>query len=172
MNIKKYFWGLNPKAVAETEKIIKNSSHPRYPEKMFIVLSRCDKPKELFSFINKKRFVEDWPKIRRFWIKKKQAEDFRAWWETVYEELIEREGIRKSPRGRSPEIFKNVGEIIRNKRIENGLSQKDMASKTWLRQPDISKIEQGRVNVTLETLVRICKVLDIRNIPLIVFPKK
>lgn len=161
MNIKKYFWGLNPKAIRETEKIIKDPNHPRYPEKMYVILSRCDKPHELFSVVSKKTFIESWPKIRRFWIRRRQAEDFRAWWETVYEELLKGAG----PRGSPPEIFKKIGEIIRTKRIENGLSQKDLAGRTRLKQPDISKIEQGKVNITLETLMRLCKVLDIRDIP-------
>lgn len=162
MNIKKYFWGLNPKAVRETERIIRDPNHPRYPEKMFVILSRCDKPKELFSIVAKKEFIESWPKIRSYWIRRRQADDFRAWWETVYEELIKREGQKGSPSG----VFKNLGEIIRAKRIESGLSQKNLADRTRLKQPDISKIEQGKANITLETLIKLCRILDIRNIPL------
>lgn len=162
MSIKKYFWSLNPRAIRETEKIIRDPGHPRYSEKMFVILSRCDKPKELFSIIAKKGFIENWPKIRSYWIRRRQAEDFRAWWETVYEELIKREGQKGSPSG----LFKNLGEIIRAKRIENGLSQKDLANRARLKQPDISKIEQGKANITLETLIKLCRILDIRNIPL------
>lgn len=162
MNIKKYFWSLNPKAIRETENIIRNPDHPRYPEKMFVILSRCDKPKELFSIIGKEGFIESWPKIRRYWIKRRQAEDFRTWWETVYEELTKKEGQK----GRPSEIFRRIGEIITNKRIENGLSQKDLADRTRLKQPDISRVEQGKANITLETLIRLCRVLDIKGISL------
>lgn len=166
MNIKKYFWGLNPRAIKETERIIRAPHNPRFAERMFVFLSRCDKPRELFSIISKEKFIKSWPKIRRFWIKRRQAEDFRAWWETVYEKLIETQGVKRITKGPPSKIFKQIGDSIRTKRIENGLSQKDLAGRTGLKQPDISKIEQGKINITLETLIKLCKILDIKNISL------
>lgn len=162
MSVEKYFWSLNPKAIRETEKIIRDPDHPRHPEKMFVILSRCDKPRELFSMIGKEGFIKGWPRIRRYWIRCRQAEDFRAWWETVYEELTKRAGQKSRP----PEIFRRIGKIVANKRIENGLSQKDLADRTRLKQPDISRIEQGKTNITLDTLIRICRVLDIKDVSL------
>lgn len=166
MNIRKYFWGLNPNAIKETEKTIRDPSHPRYPEKMQVFLSRCDKPKELFSIISKKKFIESWPMIRRFWIRHGQAEDFRAWWETVYENLTKEEGKEKIIKGSPSELFKKIGKVIKSKRIENGLSQKDLAFRTGLKQPDISKIEQGKANITLKTFIRLCKILGIDSVSL------
>ena len=56
MNIRKYFWDLKPEALDETLEIIKNPWHPKFPERMVRLLSRCDEPKEIFSMIDKKNF--------------------------------------------------------------------------------------------------------------------
>lgn len=165
MNIKKYFWGLNEKALKKTEYIIRNPHHQKFIERIFILLSRCDNPRELFSVVSKKQFLEKWPEIRRYWLKRKQSDDFRTWWETVYERLLEKQNSEKSLRGEEPEIFVKIGKIIRDKRINKGLSQLDFARKTGIKQPDVSAIESGKKNITLETLMRLCKILDIKNIP-------
>lgn len=162
-NIRKYFWGLKEEAVKKIEKILKNPKHPDFVEKIYVVLSRCDKPKEVFSFIRKEEFVTNWPKIRRYWLKRKQAEDFRYWWESVYENLLKEEGA-KTYRDVPSSIFKKIGEVIKEKRLGRGYSQKDLAIKVGLKQPDISKIEKGKANITLETLLRLCRVLDIKSI--------
>lgn len=166
MNIKKYFWGLNPKALRETEKIIKNPEHPKFIERIFTLLSRCDTPGELFSLISRKQFVEVWPRIRRYWMRTKQAEEFRSWWESVYEQVLEKKKIKKRIKGEPPEIFVKIGKIIRNERLKRRLSQTDFARKIGMKQPDISAIESGKKNITLETLIRLCKILGIKNVPL------
>ena len=63
-------------------------------------------------------------------------------------------------------IFVKIGKIIRNKRLEKGLSQSDLARVVRMKQPDVSKIEFGKMNITLGTLIRLCKILDIKNVPL------
>lgn len=164
MNLKKYYWGLNEKAVKETEKIIKNPQHPKFISRIFTLLSRCDRPDELFSVISKKQFIEVWPKVRRYWIRTSQAEDFRSWWETVYEQLLEEVRGKKKPRGEPMKFFKHTGEVIKRARIEKGWSQSDFARRAGMKQPDISAIERGKKNITLETLARLCKILDIKSI--------
>lgn len=166
MNIKKYFWELNPKALKETEKIVKNPEHPKFIERIFTLLSRCDNPGDLFSLISKEQFVEVWPKVRRYWMRTKQAEEFRSWWESVYEQLLEKKKIKKRIKGKPPEIFVKIGEIIKNERLKRQLSQADFARKAGMKQPDVSAIEAGKKNITLETLIRLCKILDIKNISL------
>lgn len=163
---KKYFWGLKPSALKETEEILKNPSHPRFVEKMYVLLSRCDKPEEVFTLIGKEKFLENWPRIRNYWRKRRQAEDFQYWWDSVYKNLLKKKGVKKVNKDILSSILKKIGEVIKNKRIEKGYSQEDLAIKVGLRQPDISKIEKGKVNITLETLIKLCKVLDIKNIPL------
>lgn len=167
MNIKKYFWELNENAIRETKKIIRNPEHQKFILRIFTLLSRCDKPNELFSLISKKQFIEIWPRVRRYWIKTNHAKDFRNWWETIYEGLLEKNQDKKYPTGEPMKIFLGIGEIIRKARIEKGWSQSDFATRIRMKQPDISSIEKGKKNITLQTLIRICKILGIKNIPVI-----
>lgn len=57
--------------------------------------------------------------------------------------------------------MKNVGEIIRLKRVLMGLSQGELAEKAGKRQATISEIEAGKRQGELPTLVAIAKVLKI-----------
>lgn len=168
MNTAKYFWDLNEKALKQTQGILRNNhSHPKFIARLVTLLSRCDRPKEVFSLIEKKEFVNIWPKVRSYWKKIQPESDFRDWWETVYEQLFEKNKTRiKTAKGRPSVLFSMVGRIIMRARIEKGLSQKDLAVRAGMNQPDISRIEEGRQNVTLETLACLCKVLNIKSIKL------
>lgn len=168
MNTAKYFWDLNEKALKQTQGILRNNhSHPKFIARLVTLLSRCDRPKEVFSLIEEKEFVNIWPKVRVYWRKTQPESDFRDWWETVYEQLFEKNKARiKTAKGRPSLLFSRIGRIIMQARIENGLSQKDLAVRAGMNQPDISRIEEGRQNVTLETLACLCKVLNIKSIKL------
>ncbi len=162
MNIKKYFWSLNPKALKETIAILKNPQHPKFNERLFTLLSRCDKTKDIFSIIGKQGFIEVWPRLRRYWTKKNQALDFKAWWETIYEQILKDQ--KSDPKGKPSAIFAKIGGIIKEQRIEKNISQHDFAIQAHMSQPDISAIEAGKKNITVETLTRLCKILDIKDI--------
>ena len=167
MKVSKYFWDLNEKALQETKKILKNPQHPKFIGRIVTFLSRCDQPKELFSLISKKEFIEIWPKIRSYWVKVARESDFRDWWETIYEQILEESGGKsKKPKGKPSTLFIKIGRLIRDVRIRKGLSQKELAIKAGMRQPDISKIEEGKKNITTTTLARLCNILDIKKIEL------
>ena len=167
MKIAKYFWGLNKKALKETKIILKNPAHPRFISRMATLLARCEEPRDVFSILPKKKFIDAWPKIRRHWAKITRVSDFRDWWETVYEGLLdEKKGKVKKPAGMPAEVFINIGKVVKSARIKQGLSQKDLAIKTGMKQPDISKIEEGRKNITIATLKRLAKILNIKKVEL------
>lgn len=168
MNISKYFWELNEKSLNETKKILKNPQHSKFVARMVTFLSRCDQPKELFALISKKEFIETWPRIKSYWVRMARESDFRDWWETIYEQLLQEYGFKqKKPKGKSSDLFQKIGGIIKEARIRKGLSQNELALTTGMRQPDISMIEEGKKNITLETLIRLCKTLDIKRIDLL-----
>jgi len=104
--------------------------------------------------------------ITRAWRKLGQGNDFRNWWKAVYERLIEQNTTKKVPRASVSEFSLKIGKVIRQARISSGRSQGIIAARTGIRQPDISKIEEGKKNITLLTLARLCKVLDIKEIKL------
>lgn len=167
MTLAKYFWELNEKALKETERIIKNPKHHKFFVRMVTLLSRCDQPKVLFSVISKKGFIDVWPRLRSYWIKMERQSDFRDWWETIYEGLLPAYKLKqKRLQGKSPVLFLKIGRLIKEARIQKRLSQKELALMVNMKQPDISKIEEGKKNATLETLFRLCNVLGIKRIDL------
>jgi DNA-binding Xre family transcriptional regulator len=160
----KYFWDLNEKALKETGNILKNPNHGKFHTRMVRMLSRCQSPDEVFSIISKEDFIKAWPGLRRYWIKIDKESDFMDWWQTIYEEVLRRQGKGKKIKGEPSSLFKKVGVKIKEARIGRDMSQKDLALAVGMKQPDISKIEEGRKNITLGTLARICKYLDIDRI--------
>lgn len=160
MNIKPYFWDLSEAALAETERILRDPAHPKFARRMVTLLSRCDKPKDVFSLIDKKQFAEAWPKIRKEWKRTNQASDFRDWWETVYEGLLEEKNMKRVPAGLASTKLRLIGERIKMARVLKGWSQEDLATRVKLKQTDISAIENGRKNFTFETLERLNVVLS------------
>ena len=166
MKINKYFWGLNEKALHQTKRVIGNPGNPKFLQRIVTLLSRCDKPKELFSMISKEQFIEAWPKIRRYWARKEQSSDFKAWWESIYQELIRRQGKRTKPPTQPAGSLIKIGKTIKEARARKGLRQSALAIRAGMNQPDISAIEKGKSNLTIETLLRLSNILDIRNITL------
>ena len=166
MRIEKYFWWLNDKAAKETKKIIKNPQHPLFVQRIFEFLSRNDDAKALFHIISKEHFVEQWPKIRLYWNKRSTAPDFKAWWETIYEQILKNEHTKTRVEGSPSKTMEVIAQALRDARVEKGWSQSDFARRVRMNQPDISNIEKGKKNMTLETLIRISKVLGIKNIAL------
>jgi len=163
MKIAKYFWELKESALKDTGRILKDPGHPQFAAKMTAFLSRCDRPKELFSLVSRNEFVEAWPKIRAFWIKRARQSEFREWWEAIYEELARADKPKKAP-GAQPELLRNFGEQVLESRIKKGLSQRQLALRIGMKQPDISRVEEGRKNITFYTVLRLCKFLKIKRI--------
>ena len=61
---------------------------------------------------------------------------------------------------------------MRELRLHRDLTQEAFAERLGMLAPNYARIEQGRSNVTLDTLVRIANALDIAPIELFRTPKK
>ena len=167
INIAKYFWDLNKKALKEAEDILKNQAHPKFKARLVTFLSRCDQPKELFSLITREDFIDVWPKVRAYWLKISRDSTYKDWWETIYQQIAEDLGAKKPrPQGSPARLFLKFGKTIKEARIEKGWSQNELALRAGMKQPDISRIEEGRKNITLETLTRLCKILEVERLNL------
>lgn len=51
--------------------------------------------------------------------------------------------------------------LMREKRVEKGFSQYDLAKLIGIQQPSVNHIEMGRRKPSFDVLVRICEVLEI-----------
>jgi transcriptional regulator with XRE-family HTH domain len=57
-------------------------------------------------------------------------------------------------------FYRKVGERIRAKRVERGLSQEGLAKAIGLKRPSMGNIEKGRQNILLHTFCEIAETLD------------
>ena len=73
--------------------------------------------------------------------------------ETIYED-------GETVREEKPAAFVMVGEAVAAARAKKGLSQKELSDLTGIDQSDLSKIERGIANPSVNTLNRIAKALD------------
>ncbi len=60
-----------------------------------------------------------------------------------------------------PDYYKKLGKRVRKIRHSKRLSLNDLASYCHLEKTSISRIENGRTNVTFKTIIILCKALDI-----------
>jgi len=58
--------------------------------------------------------------------------------------------------------FSEIGGRVRKKRLKLGWTMMDLAFETEIDYRQIGRIERGETNFTIGTLIRICKVLNIR----------
>lgn len=59
------------------------------------------------------------------------------------------------------EINIQIGEILRRRRVEIGMTQRELSQATEMTQPSIIAIEKGRRGISLYTLYRLCQELDL-----------
>ena len=57
--------------------------------------------------------------------------------------------------------MKDYRHVIREKRIERGMNQAQLAKTAGISQPYVNEIELGKKNPTVDVLIRICRALDI-----------
>jgi len=151
----------------EARKILKNVSHPKfdiYAEKLF---SRVSDPKMVFSIVDKVTFCKKWPCIKKRMRKDRWLKERVVFWQTVYERIHERlkeRGIkiRKPQEVEIPPERMKLAHQIRNIRVKLGYTQEDIAKKLGVIQQYISKIENGRENVSVDSLKRIADVFGKR----------
>lgn len=58
-------------------------------------------------------------------------------------------------------MSRQLGEVLREERKSQGLTQKDLSDRTNLRTATISKIESGDAGVKLETIMRVMAALNL-----------
>ena len=60
------------------------------------------------------------------------------------------------------QLFLTIGEWIRSVRIQKNMNQQDLAARCNFEQSNMSRIEAGRTNLTVRSLDRIARALDVK----------
>lgn len=61
----------------------------------------------------------------------------------------------------SPEISKKIGQKIKSLRLEQKISQQDLAAACNFEKSNLARIESGRTNPTVGTLEKISQALNV-----------
>jgi transcriptional regulator with XRE-family HTH domain len=70
---------------------------------------------------------------------------------------------------RNDKLIKQFGKHLRKVRMENGLSQEDLANDSDIPINQVGRIERGEINPTLSTLASIAKALKLKLTELLEF---
>ena len=135
----------------QVKKILKNEKDPRfyiYAEKLF---SRVNNSKIAFEYVTREVFNHQWPIIKQRIEKDAWAKGKVNFWENIYKTVCG-EGV-------SAERV-NISQQIKNIRLQLGYTQEEMAKKLGVIQQYISKLENGRENLSVDTLKRIADVFN------------
>jgi HTH-type transcriptional regulator / antitoxin HipB len=152
----------------EVKNILKDELNPRFVEFASLLLSRTNKPKNVFGkYLTQEIFVNNWAKIKRRMRENKWSDSRIIFWDEIYRGVIKKTNFRvvrefkDRPLDIDPEI-KELSDVIKDQRRKNGLTQVQLADKAGLSQQAISFAERGYVNISLRTLKKISDALNLR----------
>ena len=60
----------------------------------------------------------------------------------------------------SAELQAIFGESVRSQRVKSGWTQGELSKRSGIAQEEISRIENGQINLTIRTMSRLAKILD------------
>ena len=154
------FWDRNI-SEDQLKAILKDGSHTRFIELAAVLLLRNNEPKKVFElYLDRVLFAQNWPQIKKQMSKDQWGNPRIIFWQAIYEKLLEKlkgEGMKFRVSSSEPraEICRRVGQMIKDKRQSQKLTQKEFAQKLGVAQQVISQIENGKENLSLLTLQNI-----------------
>jgi len=149
---------------AEAKKVLKNPTDKGFIDMAALLLARNNDPQiVLKGYIDPSVFCQYWTAIKRKMRRDKWTEPRIVFWQAIYEKLADkyrRQGVvfRKEAPTKEP-LCVETGQKIAGIRRSLGLSQKEFANKMRVSQQLISRIEKGRENISLITLINISRAL-------------
>lgn len=151
----------------KAKKILKDSINSHFLSLASLLLSRKNSPKEVFrAYLKPQVFLQNWQRIKRQMRKDNWNNPRIEFWQAVYEKLKEKyrengialtKEISKKPQDEFTQMIANKIKVIRK---QKKLTQSALAKRLRVSQQVISRIEQGRENVSLLTLKKIVECLD------------
>ncbi len=150
----------------KVKKILSEPENPEFVEYASLLFSRTNDVSFVFkNYINQVIFCKNWQKIKRDMRKNKWNEPKIIFWDAIYEKVkdkLKKKGIIiKEKEKKEPDPYlKKIGRIIKDIRKEKKLRQKDIAEKLGISQQLLSRIEQGKENITFKFLIKILSALE------------
>ena len=151
------FWDRNI-SEEQLKAILSDENHPRFIEMSALLLLRNNEPKKVFElYLNRILFAQNWSKIKRQMRKNQWGSQRIDFWQAIFEKVAEQlkdQGISLRSYDHEPraKICYDVGKIIRDRRQQQNLTQKELADKLGIKQQVVSQIESGKGNPSLLTL--------------------
>lgn len=163
-----WLWDMKISA-AGAKAILKKPQEKKFIPLAAKLLSRQNNPKEVFKeYLDPVAFCQNWTNIKRRMRLDKWNEPRIIFWQAIYEKLLDR--YRKkgmvfkreiSPPPQNPLLIE-IGNKIKDIRLKQGLSQKSVSEKLGVSQQIISRVEKGKGNVSVSTLVNISRALAVK----------
>ena len=153
--------------INKAQGILKNPANSHFLSISAILLARKNTPKEVFEhYLKPLDFLNNWQRIKRQMRKDEWNNPRIIYWQAIYEALKEKytkQGMsfKKEPvvLGKQNEFYKTIADKIKAVRKAKGLTQGELSHKLKVSQQVISRIENGRENISLATLKRIADAL-------------
>jgi len=138
----------------------KDEGKPSFFSFAAMLFSRVKDPDYAFQYMDKETFCRNWPAIKTRIKKDAWFAHMADHWQPIYEKTIEElkeKGIKihKIPDIDITPYRLNLAQEIRKMRIKAGYSQAWVAALLGVKQPFISKLEAGKVNVSFDMLHKI-----------------
>lgn len=152
----------------DAKRILKNENHPRFIETAALLLSRTNRVDIVFkTYINKVVFCRNWSAVKRRMRDNKWSDKRIKYWQAIYEaarKTVKHSLLKKMRRKRTPVSpeAERIGRIIREARKKMEWTQGDLAEKIDLSQQIISFAENGYLNFSFETLLKITRGLNLK----------
>ena len=155
-------------SVKEARNILKDDLNKKFFDIAAILFARTNEPKKVFSqYMNKIIFCKNWQTIKRKMRKNKWNDNRIIYWDTVYKVMIrgiDKTKIEKKEKTKNKAKLETleIGTTIKKARKRLKWTQKKLSNETGLSQQTISSIENGNLNFSIDTLIRVVKTLRLK----------
>jgi len=163
-SINNWLWDVQ-KGEKEARSYIKNPSNPRFLNYVTRLLSRNNDLDYVFTILDKKHFCEFWPLIKEKIGKTGWTSPYKVdFWKPVYEKIVEEfkekgVDIHEFPNIPISKYRFDLARQIRIARIERGFSQKELGDYLNVTQQYVSRVETGRINLSIDAIYTIANSL-------------
>ena len=157
-------------SINSAKKILRDADNKKFLGFTALLLSRQNSTREVFTqYLNPIDFCKNWQKIKRVMRRDNWNNPRIEFWQAIYEKLIEKYSNKKirinnlkKQAEPADELCKTIGSKIKSIRKQNGLTQKQLAGKMKISQQLISRIENGRENMSIIALKNVVAALNLR----------